>query len=796
MMTISVRRSGFSLVEISIVLVVVATMLAGVLPAITESQKTNASTETIDRMEAIEQAILTYRVGQERIPCPSSLTLSVNVGNFGKEGATPGTCTGGTPAATFGPSGQVVAGGVPVKTLGLPDEYAFDGWGRRFVYYVDKQLTLDTSYATTSAGSITIMDGAATPTVRTATAAYALLSPGPNGHGGYTRSGSRFSFGTTNTRELENCDCTSAAANGTFNATLHQYMATSNTDPKETFDDIVRYASRPSLDLLAGAGAKVSQGLYATWSQSLASGAEVAITGMTAVNNDMPNSTFAAGTFTVGAGDDGWYTLSAGGYAPNAGDELYVVVKVNGTVRAHDSSKTDTGATTTVASTAFKLTAGSTVTVGVRQLTGATKVFTGFFSVARVSGSAGSGSGGGGSSFWADAGSNNINNTNTGNVGVGTTTPAQLLDVNGTAIVGPVSGSVGGKLTLRRAVDGGAAGVIGFEDTGSRLAIINASGGSNVGIFSGTPGGTSEGIQFGDNSKAVKMTMLANGNVGIGTAAPSNKLSVSGGLLVDAGNTNSGGSLDVTNSTNALIFGATGSGEGIASKRTAGGNQYGLDFYTGFTNKMAILSNGNVGIGTTAPAHRLDVNGNIRMQDSLYGNLRTNYFLALQGDRNMVLYDNGGAIWFTGTNVSDVRFKEQITPLEPVLTKLMKLQTIRFRYKKGVDEVQAPQIGVIAQEIEKEFPEFVYRTKDTSVKGGRMLVDYNKLTTILLKGLQELKVDNDELRAELTKVKADGSVGEKVVGAGSKRLDGQLVFNGLMGLGLIGLYLRTSKRPS
>ncbi len=51
-----------------------------------------------------------------------------------------------------------------------------------------------------------------------------------------------------------------------------------------------------------------------------------------------------------------------------------------------------------------------------------------------------------------------------------------------------------------------------------------------------------------------------------------------------------------------LVFGGTGSGEGISSKRTAGGNQFGLDFYTGFNARLSIDSAGRVGIGTTAPS--------------------------------------------------------------------------------------------------------------------------------------------------------------------------------------------------
>jgi len=80
-----------------------------------------------------------------------------------------------------------------------------------------------------------------------------------------------------------------------------------------------------------------------------------------------------------------------------------------------------------------------------------------------------------------------------------------------------------------------------------------------------------------------------------------------GGLVLDANNTNNG-ALNHSATTGAGLAFGYNSGEGIASKRTAGGNQWGLDFYTFSTPRLSITSGGNVGIGTTTPGGLLDIN--------------------------------------------------------------------------------------------------------------------------------------------------------------------------------------------
>ncbi|MEO8147886.1 MAG: hypothetical protein ABI723_09630 [Bacteroidia bacterium] len=115
------------------------------------------------------------------------------------------------------------------------------------------------------------------------------------------------------------------------------------------------------------------------------------------------------------------------------------------------------------------------------------------------------------------------------------------------------------------------------------------------------PGYTDGFYIYDENANATRLYVTYSGDVGIGTVSPSQKLSVSTGMNVDNDNANNG------NLTNALIFGSAGSGEGISSNRTGVVNQYGLDFYAGNANRMSITNAGNVGIGTSAPYSKLEI---------------------------------------------------------------------------------------------------------------------------------------------------------------------------------------------
>ena len=103
---------------------------------------------------------------------------------------------------------------------------------------------------------------------------------------------------------------------------------------------------------------------------------------------------------------------------------------------------------------------------------------------------------------------------------------------------------------------------------------------------------------------------VSSGNIGIGTTNPQQKLSIAGGLNIDAADAND------NTLANGLIFGSCDSGEGILSKRTQGGNHCGLDFYTGGQARLSIDNAGNVGIGTTNPQRKLSIAGGMNIDDA------------------------------------------------------------------------------------------------------------------------------------------------------------------------------------
>jgi trimeric autotransporter adhesin len=81
-----------------------------------------------------------------------------------------------------------------------------------------------------------------------------------------------------------------------------------------------------------------------------------------------------------------------------------------------------------------------------------------------------------------------------------------------------------------------------------------------------------------------------------------------------------------------------------------------------------------------------------------------------------------------GTTTSSKRFKEDIKPMDKTSEVLFSLNPVAFRYRKAVDPTGTRQLGLVAEEVEKENPDLVVRDKE----GKPYSVRYDQVNAMLL----------------------------------------------------------------
>jgi prepilin-type N-terminal cleavage/methylation domain-containing protein len=132
------RGRGFTLIEIAVVLVIAALLIAAGVGITTAMVDNSRSRTTRQHMEEVKLALQRFIASNGRVPCPAVETLPPTDNLFGLEAATPGTCTGTVdlPGGTFGAYVVDAAkrGVVPWKSLGLTLDAASDGWGNQLTY--------------------------------------------------------------------------------------------------------------------------------------------------------------------------------------------------------------------------------------------------------------------------------------------------------------------------------------------------------------------------------------------------------------------------------------------------------------------------------------------------------------------------------------------------------------------------------------------------------------------------------------------------------------------------------------
>jgi len=286
---------------------------------------------------------------------------------------------------------------------------------------------------------------------------------------------------------------------------------------------------------------------------------------------------------------------------------------------------------------------------------------------------------------------------NDGYIGIGTTDPMEMLTIDGgnsTPHIRFINSIVGQSIT-----DGLSIG-LGY----SSASIMN---------YESSP------LIFGTNW-AERMTIAANGYVGIGTTSPSAGLHLKGSgypasfIYIESTSGNDAGIRFYEGTTDKWhIFNNTNAG--------------GLQIYNTKGAKTAIFakqSNAYVGIGTTSPTQALHVVGNAYKTE-------------------------GGTSWATS---SDIRLKNLTGTYDKGLNEIIKLEPVRYIYKKDNPRQlnsETEQVGFVAQEVQKVFPEAVSVGED-----GYLDFNIHPINIAFVNAIKELKDENDALKSKVDKLES------------------------------------------
>ena len=275
-------------------------------------------------------------------------------------------------------------------------------------------------------------------------------------------------------------------------------------------------------------------------------------------------------------------------------------------------------------------------------------------------------------------------------------------------------------------------------------------------------------------------TAIFEGNVGIGTTTPSAKLHINDGSAVTTSDANNMLLLTRNNHAYIMFSCPDGKDSGLHFHNTTDNSFVGriaydhnstgdnMLFTVGSVEAMRIESGGNVGIGTTNPANKLDVRGVGTVARFVSSNAYVDQIMVNSGATNFLnfngstfnLYNNGGSAsnvtlsitptdaTFTGnvtvegalTETSARRFKGNIKTLDKQINNISKLNPVTFDWKKDGKS----DIGFIAEEVKEIYPELVSE-KEGEIQG----VQYTKLTAVLVKAIQDQQKQIDELKKEI-----------------------------------------------
>jgi len=307
-------------------------------------------------------------------------------------------------------------------------------------------------------------------------------------------------------------------------------------------------------------------------------------------------------------------------------------------------------------------------------------------------------------------------------VGIGTSSPSERLEVCGTQgrIQSRVDNSDGSTINVRP--NAGRCGWISYTEdaVADRWGIGIKNGDSKLYFASGN---------VGSAGGTTRMVLDGSGNLGVGTSSPCTQFMIKGGAssaktdLLSISTCSGAGAqpalrFDTVESNSNVLGRISTCDNGFFSSTMifeTAGCKVGGDNTT--IERMRIVGcTGNIGVGTTTPTYKLEVNG--------------------------TFYAAG----------SSKEYKTSICEYNTDSCMFMKLKPVTYDYKEewkhlGKELKSGTQIGLIAEDTAEVFPELAVIKEEEDQKVVRN-VDYEKLSIVLLAEVQKLRKEVDDLKTK------------------------------------------------